>query len=60
MPPIPSHKHYDRPSVFQATGLLREARRQKRLPDLRPRPAGKDPIENLFIVFLSHSVCLIK
>jgi len=31
-PPILTEKHYDQPSVFTATGLLREARRQKRLP----------------------------
>ena len=32
MPPILAHKHYDRPSVFQAASLLRETRRQKGVP----------------------------
>ena len=33
MPPILSHKHYDAPSAFRPENLLREARRQKRLPE---------------------------
>jgi len=35
--PIDDNKHYDRPSVFNAANLLREARRQRSLP------AGKVP-----------------
>jgi uridine phosphorylase len=31
--PILTNKHYDQPSVFSPDSLLREARRQKRLPD---------------------------
>lgn len=31
--PLIEQKHYHEPSVFQATNLLREARRQKHLPD---------------------------
>ncbi|MDD2239376.1 MAG: nucleoside phosphorylase [Kiritimatiellae bacterium] len=31
-PPILDHKHHDRPSVFEPTSLLREARRQKSIP----------------------------
>lgn len=33
VPPILSHKHYDAPSAFKPENLLREARRQKNLPD---------------------------
>jgi len=33
-PPILSHKHYDAPSAFLPENLLREARRQKRLPQV--------------------------
>ena len=36
--PLARHKHYDAPSVFTPEGLLREARRQKRLPR-HPVPA---------------------
>lgn len=32
MPPILDFKHYSRPSVFDPVSLLREARRQKRIP----------------------------
>jgi uridine phosphorylase len=32
MIPLLTNKHYDRPSVFSAANLLREARRQKRIP----------------------------
>lgn len=31
-PPIVAEKHYDAPSVFDVANLMREARRQKRLP----------------------------
>jgi uridine phosphorylase len=33
VPPILSHKHYDAASAFKPESLLREARRQKNLPD---------------------------
>ncbi len=33
MPPILSHKHYDAASTFKPENLLREARRQKGLPE---------------------------
>jgi len=33
MPPILSHKHYSAASAFKPENLLREARRQKSLPD---------------------------
>ena len=32
-PPILHHKHYDEPLIFEPENLLREARRQKLLPD---------------------------
>jgi len=32
-PPILQHKKYDQPSVFVPENLLREARRQKGMPD---------------------------
>jgi uridine phosphorylase len=42
--PLLQHKAYDEPSVFQPANLLREARRQKRLPDLPvPRVCLLDP-----------------
>lgn len=31
--PLTHNKHYDKPSVFSVDGLLREARRQKHVPD---------------------------
>lgn len=31
--PLTQNKHYDQPSVFSVDGLLREARRQKKIPD---------------------------
>ena len=34
MPPILSHKHYDAASAFKPENLLREARRQKSLPEV--------------------------
>lgn len=34
-PPILEHKAYDEPSLFQVDGLLREARRQKAIPEGR-------------------------
>jgi uridine phosphorylase len=36
--PLLRHKRYDEPSVFQPANLLREARRQKQLPDLPVPP----------------------
>ena len=33
VPPILSHKHYDAASAFKPENLLREARRQRKLPD---------------------------
>lgn len=42
--PLVSNKRYDEPSVFQPANLLREARRQKQLPDLPvPRVCVLDP-----------------
>ena len=42
--PILAHKHYREPSVFTAPNLLREARRQKRLPSRTvPRICILDP-----------------
>jgi len=42
--PLLDGKRYDEPSVFQPENLLREARRQKNLPDLPvPRVAVLDP-----------------
>ena len=38
LPPLLSSKRYDEPSRFQVENLLREARRQRRLPDV-PVPA---------------------
>ena len=34
LPPILDNKHYAEPAVFKAVNLLREARRQRRLPNL--------------------------
>jgi len=34
LPPLMSPKRYDEPSRFQAENLLREARRQRRLPNI--------------------------
>lgn len=34
LPPILDHKHHDEPAVFKPENLLREARRQRRLPNL--------------------------
>jgi uridine phosphorylase len=42
--PLLTHKHYDAPSVFTVENLLREARRQKRLPVGQvPRTCVLDP-----------------
>lgn len=42
--PLLQHTAYDQPSVFQPANLLREARRQKQLPDLPvPRVCLLDP-----------------
>jgi hypothetical protein len=42
--PLLTHKEYAEPSLFQPANLLREARRQKGLPDVRvPRVAVLDP-----------------
>jgi len=44
MPPILADKHYAEPSVFEAPALLRQARRQRGLPDGRvPRVCLLDP-----------------
>ncbi len=49
MAPILANKHYGAPSVFAAHGLLREARRQKRLPDGNvPTICLLDPDGDLF------------
>lgn len=37
--PLVQAKHFDAPSVFQPAALLREARRQKHLPDIAVPPA---------------------
>jgi uridine phosphorylase len=43
-PPLQSPKRYDEPSQFQVENLLREARRQRRLPDLSvPQVCLLDP-----------------
>ena len=34
VPPILSHKDYEAASVFEPANLLREARRQKRVPEI--------------------------
>ena len=34
LPPILDHKHHAEPPVFHPENLLREARRQRRLPNL--------------------------
>ena len=52
-PPILRHKRYDQPSVFVPENLLREARRQKAIPDGHvPRVCVLDPdgdiVRNLF------------
>ncbi len=42
--PILSHKHHDQPTLFDPAGLLREARRQKRMPKCDvPRVCVLDP-----------------
>jgi uridine phosphorylase len=42
--PLLTHKHYAEPSLFQPSNLLREARRQKGLPEVAlPRVALLDP-----------------
>lgn len=49
MTPILENKHHGAPSVFSAHGLLREARRQKRLPDGNvPTICLLDPDGDLF------------
>lgn len=48
-PPLLAHKHGDRPSVFTPENLLREARRQKGIPEGSvPRVCVLDPDGDLF------------
>lgn len=54
-PPILAEKHYDAPSVFDVTNLMREARRQKQLPagDV-PKVCVLDPDGDLVDYLRAH------